>query len=44
MSYLKSQLNKKQEQIKEYQNMNGSLIKTFEVLSVNKEMYVSISP
>lgn len=41
MSYLETQLSKRQEQIKEYQDMNNGLIKTFELISAAKEMYVS---
>lgn len=41
MSYLETQLTKRQEQIKEYQEMNSSLIKTFELISAEKEMYVT---
>lgn len=42
MNYLETQLNKKQKQIKEYQNMNGNLVKMFEHLTVEKKTYVAI--
>lgn len=42
MNYLEIQLDKKQKQIKEYQNMNGNLVKTFEHLTVEKKTYVAI--
>ncbi|CAI1759571.1 hypothetical protein SEUBUCD646_0O02480 [Saccharomyces eubayanus] len=38
MSYLETQLTKRQEQIKEYQEMNSSLTKTFELISAEKEI------
>ncbi|CAI4063720.1 hypothetical protein SKDZ_08G1270 [Saccharomyces kudriavzevii ZP591] len=44
MKYLDKNLNRKQEQIKDYQNMNGTLIKVFERLSAEKKKYVSIFP